>query len=152
MTEATAGLPRDEMPKFDLPTMEMPSTLRELADRGVAQARQNYQQMQAVAEEMTAVLEQTCSTTAAGVADYNRKLIALASASTHAALEFACGLIATKSLPEVMELSTEQTRKQLDLLTARNKELWELAERMATDCAEPIKQSLTKAFNKTVEF
>jgi phasin len=152
MTEATAGLTRDEMPEFDLPAMEMPATLRELADRGVAQARQNWQQMQAAAEEMTAVLEQTCSTTAAGVADYNRKLIALAGASTYAALDFACGLLATSSLPEVVELSTEQARRQLDLLTARNKELWELAERMATDCAEPIKQSMTKVFDKTVEF
>jgi phasin len=151
MTEVTAGLSK-EMLKFDLPMMEMPAALRELADRGVAQARENYQQMQAAAEETTAVLEQTYATAAAGVADYNRKLIELASASTQAALEFACGLIATKSLPEVVELSTEQTRKQFDLLTARNKELWALAERMATNCAEPIKQSMTKAFNKTIDF
>jgi phasin len=152
MTEATAGLSKDETPKFDLPKMEMPAALRELADRGVAQARENYQQMQAGAEEMTAVLEQTYATAAAGVADYNRKLIELASASTQGALEFACGLIATKSLSEVVELSTEQTRKQFDLLTARNKDLWALAERMAADCAEPITQSMTKAFNKTVDF
>ena len=152
MTEATADLSKDEMPKFDLPKMEMPAALREFAGKGVAQARENYQQMQAAAEEITAVLEQTYATTAAGVADYNRQLIELASASTQAALEFTCGLIATKSLPEVVELSTEQTRKQFDLLSARNKKLWALAERMATDCAEPIKQSMTKAFNKTVDF
>jgi phasin len=150
MSEATAaaGLPENEMLRIEPPKMEMPEAFRELAGQGVAQARQNYQQMQAVAEEMTAVLGQTCSTTAAGVADYHRKLIALASASTHSALEFAGGLFATRSLPEIVELSTEQTRRQFDLLTAQNKELWALAERMANECAAPIKQSMTKALDK----
>ena len=152
MTETTiaAGLPKDKMPKFDLPKMEMPAAFREIADQGVAQAKQNYEKIHAIAEEMTAVLEQTCATASTGVADYNRKLIEMASASSHAAFEFACGLIATKSLPQIVELSTEQACKQLDLVTAQNKELWALAEQMASECAEPIKQGMTKAFDKVV--
>jgi hypothetical protein len=54
-----------------------------------------------------------------------------------------------KSLPEMVERSTEQVRKQFDLATAQNKELWALAEKMATETAEPIKTGLSRAFNKT---
>jgi phasin len=153
MTEATiaAGLPKVEMPKFDLPKIEMSAAFCELADKGVAQAKENYEKIHAIAEEMTAVLEQTCVTASTGIADYNRKLIEMASASSQVAFEFAFGLIATKSLPQIVELSTDQARKQFDLVTAQNKELWALAGRMATHCAEPIKQGMTKAFDKAIE-
>ena len=43
-----------------------------------------------------------------------------------------------KSLPEMVELSTEQARRQFDLITAQNKELLAIAERTATESAEPI--------------
>jgi hypothetical protein len=39
-----------------------------------------------------------------------------------------------KSLPEMVELSTEQARRQFGLITAQNKELWSIAERTATEC------------------
>lgn len=143
------GLPHYEIPKFDLPKMEMPEAYRELADKGVAQAKDNYEKIQRAAEEMNVILEKTYSTTAKSVADYNLKLFAMARANTDCAFEFACGLIATKSLPEVIERSTEQVRKQFDLAAAQNKELWALAEKVATETAEPIKTGLSRAFNKT---
>ncbi|SRR6266567_2800586 len=141
-------LPKDKMPIFDLPKMEVPAAFRALAHKGVAQAKENYEKIQVAAEEMNAILEQSYSTAAKAVADYNLKLIEMARANSNAAFEFACGLIAMNSLPEMVELSTEQARKQFDLVTAQNKELWTLAERMASESAEPIKQSVTKAINK----
>jgi phasin len=152
MTETTiaAGLPKDKMPKFDLPKMEMPTAVREIADQGVAQAKQNYEKIQAATEEMTAVLKETYPSAARGVADYNLKLMEIAHANSKATFEFACGLFATRSLSEMVELSTKQTRNQFDRVTAQNKELWALAERMASDCAEPIKQGMTKVFDKVV--
>jgi len=142
------GLPNDKMPKFDLSKLEVPAAFRELADRGVAQAKENYEKIQAAAGEMNAILEETYATASKGVTDYNLKLIEMARANSNAAFEFTCGLIAMKSLPEMVELSTAQARKQFDLVTAQNKELWALAEKMATESAEPIKRSVTKAFSK----
>jgi phasin len=127
----------------------MPEAFRELADKGVAQAKDNYEKIRKAAEEMNVILEKTYSTTTKGVADYNLKLFEMARANTDAAFEFACGLIAMKSLPEMVERSTEQVRKQFDLVAAQNKELWALAEKMATETAEPIKTGPSRAFNKT---
>jgi hypothetical protein len=48
----------------------------------------------------------------------------------------------------MVELSTDHARKQLERVTGQNQELWALAQRMATECTAPIKQSVTKSFGK----
>ena len=53
-----------------------------------------------------------------------------------------------KSPSEFIALSTAQMRKQFDMASAQNKELFALAQQVATEAAEPIKTSVSKAFNK----
>ena len=142
------GLPNYEMPKFDLPNMKVPEAFRELAEKGVAQAKENYEKMQEAANEMTGILDETCSTAAKGVADYNHKLIEMARTNSSSAFEFTCGLIAMKSLPEMIELSTEQARKQFELVAEQSKELWALAQKMANETAGPLKSGVTKGFQQ----
>jgi hypothetical protein len=60
--------------------------------------------------------------------DYNLKLIEMGRANTNSALEFICGLIAMKSHSQMVELSTEQVRKQIELITEQSKGIWALAE------------------------
>ena len=81
------------------------------------------------------------------MADYNLKLVEMARTNSKAAFEFACSLGAMKSLPDMVALSTEHAREQFDLVSAQNKELWAIAQRMASESTEPIKQSVAKAFN-----
>jgi hypothetical protein len=50
----------------------------------------------------------------------------------------------------VIEFSTVHARQQSDTISAQNKELLALAQTVAIEAAEPIKQSVTKAFNKVV--
>ena len=56
--------------------------------------------------------------------------------------------MAAKTLSEVVELSTAHARKQFEALTAQCKELTALAQKVATETAEPIKAGMTKAFKK----
>jgi phasin len=137
--------PKYETPKSDAPNMEVPAAFRELADKGVAQTKDNYQKVQAVAADMMAIFGETYSTAAKSAANYNLKVMEMARTNADSAFDFAFGLMGTKSLPEMVALSTEQARKQFDLISAQNKELWSLAQNMATETAEPIKQGFTKA-------
>ena len=141
------SMPNHEMPKFDLPNVKVPEAFRELAEKGVAQAKENYEKMQAAADEMTGILDKTHSIAANGVADYNLRLIEIARANSNSAFEFTCGLIAMKSLPEMVELSTEQARKQFELVAEQSKELWALAQKMANETAGPVKSGVAKGFN-----
>jgi hypothetical protein len=48
----------------------------------------------------------------------------------------------------VIELSSAHARKQFEALTAQSKELGALAQKVATETAEPIKSGMNKAFSK----
>ena len=141
-------MPKFEMPKFDIPKVEMPAAFREFAERGVAQAKDNYEKMKAAAEEATDVLETTYSTATKGASDYGLKVIETARINTNAAFDFANELITAKSLSEVIELSSAHARKQFEALTEQSKELSALAQKVATETVEPIKSGVNKAFSK----
>ena len=139
-------MPKFEMPKFDIPKVEMPAAFREFAERGVAQAKDTYEKMKAAAEEATDVLETTYSTATKGASDYGLKVIEAARVNTNAAFDFAGELMAAKTLSEMVELSSTHARKQFETLTEQGKELGALAQKVATETAEPIKANASKLF------
>ena len=141
-------MPKFEIPKFEIPKVEMPAAFREFAERGVAQAKDTYEKMKAAAEEATDVLETTYSTASKGASDYGMKVIEAARVNTNAAFDYAGELLAAKTLSEVIELSSTHARKQFEALTKQSKELSALAQKVATDTAEPIKNGMNKAFAK----
>jgi phasin len=141
-------MPKFEMPKFDIPNVEMPAAFREFAERGVAQAKDTYEKMKAAAEEATDVLETTYSTATKGASDYGLKMIEAARINTNATFDFFGVLMTAKSPSEVIELSSVHARKQFETLTAQSKELGALAQKVATDTAEPIKSGMNKAMAK----
>ena len=51
-------------------------------------------------------------------------------------------------LSEVIELSTAHARKQFEALSAQSRELATLAQKVATEAAEPIKEGMTRAAKK----
>ena len=141
-------MPKFEMPTFEIPKVEMPAAFREFAERGVAQCKDSYEKMKAAAEDATDVLETTYSTASKGAADYGLKVIETTRVNTNAAFDFYGELITAKSLSEVIELSSAHSRKQFEALTAQRKELGALAQKVATETAEPIKSGMNKAFSK----
>jgi phasin len=141
-------MPKFEMPKFDIPNVEMPAAFREFAERGVAQAKDTYEKMKAAAEEATDVLETTYSTATKGASDCGLKMIEAARVNTNAAFDFAGELMAAKTLSEMVELSSTHARKQFETLTQQSKELSALAQKVATETAEPIKSGVSKALSK----
>jgi len=99
-------------------------------------------------EEAADLLENTYTTVAKGATDYNLKLIEIARTNTRAAFDYARELLGVKSPAEFIELSTAHMRNQFDIVSAQNKELCALAQEVANEAAEPIKTSVSKAFNK----
>jgi phasin len=147
---AAAGFefPKFEMPKFEMPKLEVPAAFREFAEKGVSQAKENYEKLKAAAEEATDVLEDTYTTAAKGAADYGLKLIETTRVNTNAAFDFYTELMTVKSYSDVIELSTAHARKQFEAVTAQTKDLAALAQKVVVDTAEPIKGSVSKAFTK----
>ena len=144
---AAASTPQLES-AFAGATIEVPAAFREFAEKGLSQAKDNYEKMKSAAEEATTLLEDTYACATKGAADYGLKLIEVARANSTAAFDFAGELFATKSLSEVVELSTAHARKQFEALSAQSRELAALAQKVATEAAEPIKDGMTRVVKK----
>jgi phasin len=142
------GIPEFEISKFDLPNVEMPEAFREMAEKGVAHARDTNAKAKVASEEAAHLLANTYATVAKGTTDYNLKLIEFARTNTRAAFDYAHELLGVKSPSEFIELSTAQMRKQFDIVSAQNKELFAIAQEVSTEAAEPIKTGVSNAFNK----
>ena len=141
-------IPRFALPKFEVPKMEVPAAFREIAEKSVNQAKDNWEKIKAATEEATDLIEDSYATASRGAADYNLKLIEAARANTNATFDYAGQLLTVKSLSEAVELSTSHLRKQFDIMSAQSKELTALAQRVATDTVEPLKESVNSAFKK----
>jgi phasin len=146
---AAFEFPKFEIPNFEMPKMEVPAAFREFAEKGASQAKENYEKLKAAAEEATDVLEDTYATAAKGASDYGLKVIEASRVNTNAAFDFFTELMTVKSYSDMVELSTAHARKQFETVTAQTKDLAALAQKMATETAEPIKGSVTKAFTRT---
>jgi len=140
--------PKFEIPHFEMPKMEIPAAFREFAEKSVSQVKESYEKMKSAAEEATDLLEGTYATASKGASDYGLKVIEAARINTNAAFDFATELMAVKSFSDFVECSTGHARKQFEALTAQTKELAALAQKVAADTAEPVKESVTKAFKK----
>jgi len=140
--------PKFEIPNFEIPRMEVPASLREFAEKGASQAKETYEKMKAAAEEASDVLEDTYATAAKGAADYGLKVLEATRANTNATFDFYTDLMNVKSYSDMIELSTAHARKQFEAVTAQTKDLAALAQKMATETAEPIKDSVSKVFSK----
>jgi len=141
-------MPKFDIPKFDMPKMELPAAFREIAEKGIAQAKENYENMKAVAEEATDVLEDAYATASKGASGYGLKLIEHARANSDATFDLMTELITAKSYAEVVELSSSFMRKQFDAFTVQAKDLAETAQKVATETVEPMKDSFTNALKK----
>jgi hypothetical protein len=53
-----------------------------------------------------------------------------------------------KSVTDVFTLSVAQAHKAFDTASAQNKELWELALKLATETGEPIRKHVAKVLHQ----
>jgi phasin len=140
--------PKFEMPSFEIPKLEVPAAFREIAEKNIAQAKESYEKIKSVAEETTDMLEDTYATASKGCSGYGLKLIEVARVNSNAAFDLLGELLTAKSYAEAVELSSTYMRQQFDTLTAQAKELAEHAQKVATETAEPLKESFTRTFSK----
>ena len=147
-TASSFGMADYGIPKFDLPNMEMPEAFREIAEKGLAHAKDACAKAKVASDQATGLLQNTYATVAKGATEYNLKLIEIGRTNTRLAFDYAHELLGMKSLSEFIELSSAQMRKQFDIVSAQNRELCALAQGVAAEAAEPIKTGVSKALNK----
>ncbi len=128
-------------------TLEVPTAFRQMAEKGVTQARETYEKLKEAAESTNGALESFYSTATKGANDFNSKLVDVARVNTNAAFDLASKLVGVKTVPEAVELLMAHGSKQLEVLSEQAKELAALSQKVTVDAVEPIRSSASKVFN-----
>lgn len=129
--------------------MSMPAAIRDFVEKGGAQAKENCERLKTATDEMAGMIEASYSTTVKGAKDYGLKIIEITHANTNAAFDLLDKLVAAKSPSEAIELSTTHAREQFDAVSTQSKELWALAQQVATDVVEPLKTGMSHALQRS---
>ena len=145
MTEATTATTHAKTAKntgapfglsdYEIPKMEVPAAFRELADKSIAQARDNYEKAKSAIEQAADQLKDMYTAAAKCATEYNLRVIEIARLNTNTAFDNANELLGAKSPSEFVDLSSAHARKQLEAMTVQTKELAELAQKVATEIA-----------------
>ncbi|WP_245284019.1 phasin [Bradyrhizobium sp. Cp5.3] len=133
---------------FNVPFFNIQTMFGNLAEQGATRAKANFEQMKAASEEITGALCDACSTNAMRAADYGTKVIEISNANATSTLEFLSQLADARSFADLVNLSTTHSRKTFEATSAQNRELWDLAQKVATETAEPIKQSFNRVLRR----
>lgn len=125
---------------------EIPEQVRAFADKGVAQAREQYAKFKDVAENNNSAIETAVGVASKGTSDYSTKLLGFFQANTFAAFDLAQQLVGVKSLSQAADVWGTHARKQVETFTSQSQELAELSRKVAADTVEPIKDSVSRIF------
>jgi phasin len=119
-----------------------------LAEQGIARAQAGCEKIKAASEQIGETLRDSYSANAEGATSYGLKVIEISNANTAAAMDFFVHLLDSKSVTDVINLSAEQARKTFVATSAQNTELWELAQKLATEASEPVRKRVASVFQK----
>jgi phasin len=143
-TDTKAGATKPAGSPYDMPKTETPQALRQIAENGAAQAQETYAKMSAAAAEASNLIQTSWATAAKGAMEYNTKVIEIARANANAAFDYTRDLTGVRSPSEFLEVTTEHARKRFDVFSEHTKELAALAQKVASEGAEPLKAGVTK--------
>jgi phasin len=139
-----------EFPVVDIPKFEASAAeaVREVAEKGLNQAKDNFVKFKTATAEASTIVENTYANASKGAADYGLKVVEIARTNTNAAFDLAAELLGARTFAQMIEISTAHTRKQMETLAGQAKELATLAQKVAVQTAEPVKEGLSTLAKK----
>ena len=102
---------------------QVPDTMRELAERSVAQTREVYEHSKNTLQSVLESWKKSFGTAGQGVTALHQKIIDMAQRNIDTSFDLAMNLCRAKSLTEVMELQTAYWQKQFGELKSLTDEV-----------------------------
>jgi hypothetical protein len=113
---------------------------RKSFETGAKAAREAAESGTEAAEQAAKRAEQSYSSAAAGLRDFNAKLMNMAQANTTAGLNFLAELAHAKGPTEAFELWSRHTQTHFQRMTEQSQELATLGQRIAASSTEPLRR------------
>ena len=125
---------------------EVPSSVTDLLDKGLARAKDAHEKAAAIFEHSTEAFEEVYACAKRGSGEYQQKLLEIARINANAAFDMAHELAGAKTVPEAVERFLAHQRKQFELFTAQMKDLSSLTQKVVAETTEPIRSNMAEPF------
>jgi phasin len=124
----------------DNPSYEIPTEMRDFAEKSVEQARKAFDSFMGAAQRTVDTLETSASSVQANTTDMTRKTFTYAEQSISAAFEHAQRLVRAKDVQEAMQLQAEFVRNQFAAMQNQMKDLGAIAQSAAQTTANQARE------------
>ena len=117
-------------------TFEVPEQVREMAEKGVDQARKAYEEFLVAAGEAASKAEGSAQNLRDGAEDLNKKAVSATQESMNASFDLATKLVKAKDLQEALDLQTKYVQSQMQRFGEVAREFGESATKAAVDATK----------------
>ena len=135
---------RGHLGRKDIPMSQVEQG-KKIADKAASAARDSWNKGQAATEQTAQAGQEAFLASADGVRDFNRKVIEMAKTNTIALFDLALEVAGTKEPSRIMELWSQHTQKQFEILREQSQELTSMGQKVATASAEPLSRVIDKS-------
>jgi hypothetical protein len=118
--------PETESKMYDTPQFEIPSAVRELAERNVAQVRQSYEQVVSLMQKAQEAAMKSQGAMAQSALEIQAKTLEFAQANVMANFSFAADLARARDLKEYLEVQSRYAQAQLETYAKQSQEITKL--------------------------
>src|SRR4029450_6019521 len=112
------------------------------------QTKEAFENVSAATAEAGKLLRDSYSTAVKSAEEYNAKVMEFARTNTQTNLEFVQKLSNAKSPTELLELSTNHSRRQFEALAQQARELLSLAQKTMLTTTERVQTDVNKTFSQ----
>ena len=120
---------------------DVPDAVRKMVEEGVANGRQTYENMSALASKNSDALREIRLIAESGAQDIQAQLVDNSARNIEAAFEAANAMARAKTVAELFQLQANFTRQQLTVFANQSRELLDLSFNVATRTADSINQA-----------
>lgn len=120
-----------------IPQMEIPPQVREMAEKSVDQAKKAFDTFVQQAQKTVTTMESQAATMQSSAKDLNTKAMTFAEANIAASFSFAQKLVRAKDLNQIAALQQEFLQSQMKALSEQAKEIGTVTTKIVTEVTKP---------------
>jgi len=128
--------PQQELFMTNLPNYQIPTEMRDFAEKSVDQARKAFEGFMSAAQKAAGSAEDAASNAQSSAKDITTKAMTAAETNINAAFDLAQKLVRAKDLQEVIALQTEFAKSQMASIQAQAKEFGSLVQNVAASATK----------------
>lgn len=132
------------------PSYEIPSDMRDMAEKSVDQARRAFDGFMTAAQKAAGQADTTAATVQTNAKSIGSKAMSFAESNVRSAFDLAQKLVRAKDLQEVLALQTDYAKTQMTTIQDQAKELGSIMQTTAQGVVQSASSSMKSAADEAL--